>query len=232
MNDRIVGIVLSQSDYRDADVLMQVLCKDYGLLSLIGRSAKKITSRNHCLPMCRYEFIIDYKDNKTIYTIHNQKLLNNYFEDKDVVMMSFKNVLAELVLKNREMDLYDDLQFVLEKLSRENMYLLGSLFVSDIIRRFGIAPMVDGCVICGSKKVAALSNRHGGFLCLEHLGGEPVEEVEMLRKFRLINKARFENYEAIKDLTYDFRNFDLLMSFFLDNSDLKLRSYDFYKTLV
>lgn len=232
MNDRVEGYVLNQADYRDADVLMQVLCKDHGVLSLIGRSAKKITSKNHCLPMCKYEFIIDYKDNKTIYTIHNQKLLSNHFEDRDIVMMSFKNVLAELVLKNRDMDLYDDFSFVFEKMNSRNMYLLGSLFLSGIIRRFGIAPMVDGCVICGNKKVAALSNRHGGFLCLDHLNGEPVQEVEMLKKFRLINKAEFRNYDAIKDIGFTFRNFDQLMSFYLDNSDLRLKSYDFYRTLV
>ena len=232
MNDRIEGFVLSQSDYRDADVLMQVLCKDYGVLSLIARSAKKIASKNHCLPMCKYEFIIDYKDNKTIYTIHNQKLLFNCFEDKDIQMMSFKNVLAELALKNKEMDLYDDFAFVFEKLNKENMYLLGSLFMSDIIKRFGIAPMVDGCVICGNKKVAALSNRHGGFLCTDHLNGEILQDVDTLKKFRLINKAEFRNYDVIKDYDYKFRDFDLLMSFYLDHSDLKLRSYDFYRTLV
>ena len=232
MNDKVEGFVLSQSDYRDADVLMQVLCRDYGLLSLISRSAKKIDSRNHCLPFCRYEFIIDYKDNRTIYTIHNQKLLASYFEDKDITMMSFKNVLAELVLKNREMDLYKPISFVFEKLSRDNMYLLGSLFLSHIIKNFGIAPMVDSCVICGSSKVSALSNRHGGFLCADHLNGEQIQEVETLKKFRLINKATFDNYDAIKDFTYSFRDFDLLMSFYLDNSDLKLKSYDFYKTLV
>ena len=232
MNDRIEGFVLSQSDYRDADVLMQVLCKDYGVLSLIARSAKKIASKNHCLPMCKYEFIIDYKDNKTIYTIHNQKLLFNCFEDKDIQMMSFKNVLAELALKNKEMDLYDDFVFVFEKLNKDNMYLLGSLFMSDIIRKFGITPMVDGCVICGNKKVAALSNRHGGFLCADHLNGEPLQDVDALKKFRLINKAEFRNYDVIKDYDYKFRDFDLLMSFYLDHSDLKLRSYDFYRTLV
>ena len=61
---------------------------------------------------------------------------------------------------------------------------------------------------------------------------EAVQEVEMLKKFRLINKAEFRNYDAIKDIGFTFRNFDQLMSFYLDNSDLRLKSYDFYRTLV
>ena len=84
MNDKIKGFVLSLSDYKEADVLMQVLTKDYGILSLVGKSAKKLSSKNHFLPTCLYEFILDYKDGKTIYSIHGSRLLENYFEDGDI----------------------------------------------------------------------------------------------------------------------------------------------------
>ena len=32
MNDRFNGFILSQSDYREADVMMQVLSKEYGVV--------------------------------------------------------------------------------------------------------------------------------------------------------------------------------------------------------
>lgn len=232
MNDKVVGFVLSQSDYRDADVLMQVLTKEYGVLSLISRSAKKLSSKNHCLPMCIYEFIIDYKDNKTIYTVHNQKLLENFFEDKDIEMISFKNILIELTLKNKEIDTFDELTFVFRNMNEDNRYLLGSMYLSYIIRNFGISPMVDECVICGNKKVVALSNRQGGFVCINHLNGESTLEVEKLKKFRLVNKAEFKNYDVMKDFVYDYRDFDLLMDFYLNNADVNIKSMDFYRTIV
>lgn len=232
MNDKINGFVLSLSDYRDADVLMQVLTKQYGILSFISKSAKKINSKNHCLPFCLYEFIIDYKDNKTIYSVHNQKLLGNYFEDKNIEMMSFKNILIELTLKNKDVDTFDELCFVFENLNDKNKYLLGSLYLSFLAKRFGVNPVVDGCVVCGNKKVVALSNKHGGFLCLNHIGGENVLDVETLKRFRLINKAEFKNYDVIKDIEFEQKDFDLMMSFYLENTDLKIKSYDFYKTIV
>ena len=145
MNDKIKGFVLSQSDYKEADVLMQVLTKDYGILSLVGKSAKKLSSKNHFLPMCLYEFILDYKDGKTIYSIHGSRLLENYFEDGDIEMMSFKNILTELTIKNRDIDTFDELCFVFEHLNRENRYLLGSMYVSHLIKQFGITPIVDRC---------------------------------------------------------------------------------------
>ena len=94
MNDKINGFVLSQSDYRESDVLMQVLTKDYGIISLIAKASKKINSKNHFLPMCLYEFIIDYKDNKTIYSIHGSKLIN-YLYVYQVIIEELININLE-----------------------------------------------------------------------------------------------------------------------------------------
>ena len=114
MNDKINGFVLSLSDYKEADVLMQVLTKQYGILSLVAKASKKLNSKNHFLPMCLYEFIIDHKDNKTIYSTHCSKLIKSYFEDKNIEMISFKNLICELAIKNREIDTYDELCFVFD----------------------------------------------------------------------------------------------------------------------
>ncbi|MBQ6492698.1 MAG: DNA repair protein RecO [Erysipelotrichaceae bacterium] len=231
MNDKINGFVLSESDYREADVLMQVLTKEYGIISLVGKASKKLNSKNHFLPFGLYEFIIDYKDGKTIFAVHGSKLLENYFEDSDISMMSFKNILAELTLKNRDIDTYDQLLFVFRNMNSENRYLLGSMYLSHIIKRFGISPVVDSCALCDSRKVVALSNRHGGFLCMNHLGGEETLPVEVLKRFRLIIKGTFDNYDVLKDFTYDLRDFSLLMDFYQANSEIKLKSYEFYRSM-
>ena len=232
MNDRFNGFILSQSDYREADVMMQVLSKEYGVITLIGKASKKLTSKNHFLPLCLYEFIIDYKEGSTIFTVHNQKLLENYFEYDNIEMMSFKNVLCELALKNKDIDSFDELCFVFRNLNEKNRYLLGSMYLSFLIKRFGITPVVDGCVICGNQKVVALSNRHGGFLCMNHLNGEEILAVDTLRKFRLIIKGEFRNYDVLKDFEYEYKDFALLMDFYLENSDMHLKSYDFYRTVI
>lgn len=231
MNDKIRGFVLTISDYKDADVLMQVACKDVGILSLVGKASKKLNSKNHFLPMCEYEFIIDYKDGKTIYSVHGYKVLNSYFDSDDIILMSYKNILTELAIKNKEIDLYEKLIFVFSKLNNENKYLLGSLYLSYIVKQFGITPIVDECAVCGNKKIVSLSNTSGGFLCEKHSNGNCLP-VEMLKKFRLIIKADFVNYDAIKDFKYSFSDFCLLMDFYIENTDIKLKAYDFYKSLV
>ena len=231
MNDKITAFVLSQSDYRESDVMMQVLSKDYGVLSFVGKAGKKLSSKNHFLPFCLYEFIIDYKDGKSIYSVHGYKLLENYFEDSDIEMMTFKNIICEMALKNKEIDTFDQLCFVFQNLNRDNRYLLGSMFLSYIIKRFGITPVTDSCALCDNKKVVAISNEHGGFLCEKHLNGEQVQPVETLRKFRAIIKSDFSHYDLLKQFDYEYKDFVILMDFYLAHSDVKVRSYDFYKSI-
>lgn len=232
MNDKLNGIILSSSDYKEADVLLKVLTKQHGIISLVGKASKKISSKNHFLNMCHYEFLLDYKENKTIFTIHNSKLLNNYFDDTDINLMSFKNILVEATLKNPEIDSYDQLLFVFNHINNENKYLLGSLFFSYLIKCFGIMPVVDHCALCKQQKVVAISSKQGGFLCEKHLMGEKIVEVERLKKYRMIIKANFEHYDILKQFTYDMNDFKLLVEFFMDNAGLNLKTYNFYERCV
>ena len=66
MRDKIKAIVLTIEDYRENDLMLQCLSKDKGYLTIICKSAKKISSSSHFYPGNIYEFIVDLKDNKTI----------------------------------------------------------------------------------------------------------------------------------------------------------------------
>ena len=44
-------------------------------------------------------------------------------------------------------------------------------------------------------------------------------------------KGRFANYDVLKDFVFEARDFYLLMDFFLLNTDIRIRAYDFYKTM-
>lgn len=231
MNDKVNGLVLSINDYKENDSIIQTVTNEYGIISLVAKASKKIDSKNHFLTMCEYEFIIDYKDNKTIFSIKGHKLLNNYFEDKNIDLLSLKNVLIECALKNRDINTYDELIFVFRNINDSNKYLLASLFVSHLCKQYGVMPNVEGCALCGNKKVVSISNEHGGFLCQTHINGEKIINVDRLKKFRLIVKATKDNYDVIKDFVYDINDFYLIMNFYVINADLKIKAYDFYKEL-
>ena len=234
MNDKIKGVVLRIYDYKDNDQMMYVLSEEYGMLSLIAKGSKKITSKHHFFDACLYEFIIDYKDNKSIYSIHGSKLLKSYYELDDTKMMAFKNIVLEAIIKSKDVldyDSYPNLLIYLDNLNKENKYLLGSLYFSYLCRLHGIMPNVDECVICKKKKVVSVSNRFGGFVCEEHASGLDLLDVDTLKKFRLIIKAQFKDLDLIKDNIYNFSDFKLIIDFFCMNSGLNLKTYEFYKII-
>ena len=105
------------------------------------------------------------------------------------------------------------------------------MFISHLIKNFGITPIVDSCCLCDNKKVVSVSNRHGGFVCEKHLGGEEILPVETLKKFRLMIKGNFSNYDVLKDFRYEARDFYLLVDFFILNTDIRIKAYDFYRTM-
>ena len=102
MNDRINAIVLSINEYRENDLLLNCLCKEAGFISIVARSARKITSHSHFYEGNSYEFIINLKDGKNIYTAHGNKLLKNFYDLNNLKLMSFKNIIFEMTLKSRE----------------------------------------------------------------------------------------------------------------------------------
>lgn len=235
MNDKIKGIVLRRTDYKENDVMLQVLCVDKGILSFIAKGAKKINSKHHFFEACLYEFIIDYSDHKTMYTIHGSKLLKSYYEMSNMILMSYKNIFLDISYKSKEIyetEMYDNLLFLLENINEDNMYLLGSLYFSYLSRVYGVLPNVDECVVCKNKKVVSISNRNGGFVCLEHLNGEDVKDVDTLKKFRLISKAKFVNYDTIKNISYSFQDFKLVLDFFIHNTGINLKTYEFYRSMI
>lgn len=235
MNDKIKGLILRISDYKDSDQMLQVLTEEDGILSLIGKSSKKITSKQHFFEGCVYEFIIDFKDNKTIYGIHGSKLINSYYDLNNTSLFSFKNILFDVIYKSRELieyDTYKNILTVLNNINDSNKYLLGSLFISYMCKVHGIIPNVDECVVCKNKKVVGISNRLGGFLCQEHINGEEIHDIDTLKRFRLISKAEFKDLDVIKNNEYSFNDFKIITDFFIENSSINLKTYEFYKTIV
>lgn len=231
MNDKITALVLKINDYKENDLILEVISKDKSFLSLVAKGAKKIDGKKHYYPLCLYEFIIDYKDHKNIFLIHNSKLLETYFDDNDLKLLSYKNIIVEATLKAKELyelKMYNSLIFTLKNMNTTNMYLLGCLYFSYLLKINGVSPNVDECVVCGNSSVVSISNLLGGFVCLKHINGLDNLEIDKLRKFRLINKADFNNYEVLKDINYDLADFKIIIDFYKANTDIILKAYKLF----
>ncbi len=243
MNDRFVGIVLKQTDYRENDMIISVLLDIGKKVSLICRGVKKLTSKNamSIRPFLSSEFIFDYDENKSIFNLKNANIKKSRIKmNNDLTKIN----LAALICQMVDSFIFDDeylvketyqlLDFSLDMLENtNNNFLSACFFCAKFLEIIGIAPYVNGCVFDDNKKIAGISINDGGFVCRECLHKtvilQKIKE-EHLRKFRIINKADYENFSILmKDDNYQLEDLDLLVNFYIKHTDIKLSTYDFIK---
>lgn len=232
------GIILSVTDYRENDALVQVILKNSGKYSLIARGVKKYTSKKACsiMPFCLDRFIFDHKEGKDMAVMQNAELVKNYYRQENLKLLSGLQFLCDIALAT--FDSYDDLQSQYDDLYQAFEHSLTNriegviaVYIAHAAKRLGIAPMVDGCAVCNESKVVTVSIRDGGFLCAKHgLNLNKIDPVR-LKKFRLAHKVPWEYLDEMDKNGYDQDDLILLADFFLHHADLRLRSYDFFKSL-
>ena len=238
MIDKYEGIVIASTDYKEADSLITVLLKDKGLVSFVVKGAKKMTSKlaANTMPFCLSEFIFEYKERKTIFALRSSTLIKNYYDDMNLEKMAAYQLIGDIAKRCYDEEfsdyIYEEVLKAYECLHEDkNIFIVVAYFMVSMSRILGIQAQVDGCCICGEKKVVTISNRDGGFLCLNHAFNVAPIDVMRLKKFRFINKMNWDYVDELAKIGYELSDFELVGNFFNEHSELKLKSYKFFISL-
>ena len=242
MNDKTNVIVLSSTPYREADALIQVFSWDYGLMTFIAKGLQKINSKNRliCLPYGEAEYQFDLKDDSNLQLLHEGQILqSNHTIHDHLEKSSLAALLVELsvLLVRNETEpaatqaYYDYLKetFRLIAASDKHTHLIVYVLI-QFLNTYGIAPQVDGCVLCGSTQVNSISLEEGGFICKDcqkelH---SPIHPLEILKDFRVVNKLDPSNIERYLAYPAPSRTLiRILVDFFKTHTGHVLKSWDF-----
>lgn len=246
MNDRVVGFILKQTDYREHAVLLSVLTEPYGKISLIAAGARKMTSKNagSILPYTKAEFLLDYRDDRTIFRMKTASTIHVYRRMHESLPESLAAaVLAEAAdaLTYEDSDpsfsaeayhLLDEGFSLLEAGRRTDV--VTAIFLARLLEAAGIGPNVEECAVCGSTRVAAISVRDGGFLCesCARKAQVPLCTPSQLHQFRLLNRARLSQTEvAEQHVTSALEDAGRLTQILQEHAGVQLRSFSLYKRL-
>ncbi|MEG0240647.1 DNA repair protein RecO [Anaerorhabdus sp.] len=248
MNDKVLGLVLKESEYRENDALLTVLTKEYGKLTFTARGVKKMTSKSatSCMPYVLSEFVFDYVEDKSMFTIKNASIkTSNRFLQENLEKMNIAAIFSEIVDKSLPQGVLDEdvndayfdlLVFCLDKLNQEKEHaLILCLFLAQMLNYLGIPPVVDECVLCGNTKVNRISIEEGGFICSDCLSEiSNNNETQMdLKRFRLINKAGIENYDILKNYgPWSFNDCAAMFEFLHVHSGIDSTAWKFLKEIV
>jgi len=233
MNDQTLGIVCNTIDYKDNDAIISCFSKDYGKLSFYVKGYKKITSKNVYATQLFdvSEFLFDYNPSKQIQVLKTASLKDEHLKIKqDYEKLSIASTIVELSMLTLENDDYEFLNQSLQLIDNTQQPItVFNVFLAMLLEKCGINPQVDNCCLCGNTNgIESISIEDGGFVC-----GNCNKQVhqsnydnEMLKKFRIINKANYDVIEKLYPLNFnDFNLSQLLMSFVDFYLDIKLKSY-------
>lgn len=232
----IKGIIVSITDYKESDALVHVLTREEGTLTLYVRGFQKITSKNapSIMPFLYGDFVIEDNDVKSILNLRSVQTIQ-----------LFRTIREDLALQSVAVCMCDYAKYAASEMSEEifdllfeglssldtgnNATLVLLVYLSHLCRVFGIAPYVDGCVVCGeSSGLCSVSVSDGGFVCEECFDEGVRKSRDFLWLYRAVNKAKYENIKQIhmnKDVELDVLKF--VFDFIEEHTSFVCKGRDF-----
>lgn len=172
---RTSAVVIRTADFGDADRMLTMLTKDYGLMSAKVKAAKKQTSKLFCssnLFCCgEYEFYekSGYYGVRGCDITHSfQKLSEDYdaYSAACFIADAAGKVAQEENPEPKLFALVVNALFALETKTTDADTAV-CYFIQRLLYIEGLYPVVDVCVLCGRQNVTHFSAEHGGALCPE-----------------------------------------------------------------
>lgn len=237
MNDTIKGIILSQNEYREKDLMIKMLCPDYPVLTFIIKGANQSKSKRAgaSLPGSLVEIIFDDVVDTTMFQAKSLSLIKSttHLYDDLYVLNSFQ-MIAEMIIKlNIEENIFDDLSYILAHITKDNCFVFLTIFMSHCLECLGLKPYVDGCVMCEDTKVVYISIEDGGFVCANCVESRNDVSIDLMRKFRIANKAQLTDVQSILEkIQYNPKDVAFFVEFLEFHTGIKLKSFELLASLA
>lgn len=178
------GIVLKESIFGEANRMITIFTKDYGIIRAAVYGAKSIKSgKGAACQMFSYSEFELAKSNGDIYTVSAVSPIETFFRlSEDIVKFSLAAYLAELTLtavggENPDEPVLSLLLNTLYALCYNGLEAEKAKCVYELrlMSLLGYKPQLTKCVRCGSiKEIVGFSAREGGLVCSLCGGGTAI----------------------------------------------------------
>lgn len=236
----VEGFVIGEKPYGDTSKILDVITKEYGILSMLSKGSKRVKSdlRSVSQIFTYASFEISYKEGK-LSTLICADVINPLINTKNSIeRISYLNFISDLTKQ------------VIKQSSNKNIY---DLFIDSILKieqgfdpmvitnileikyldYLGVAPYFDGCVVCENKNVITLSPSKGGFVCRKHYDNDFIVDqktIKIIRMLKYVDISKITKLDLSDKVKLEINSF--IDDYYDRYTGLYLKSKDFLKNIV
>lgn len=236
---KVKGIIISESNYSETSKLLNIFTKEYGIIGVIAKGAKRLKSnlRSVTSKLTYAEFQINYKEGK-LSNLICADVINPFVEiRKDLLKISYASFLLELtsqVMKQTsEKEIFDLLEATLLKIEEGyDPIIITNILELKYLDYLGIKPELNSCAVCGSTKVLTVSTNKGGFVCNNcHTNEKIVDKktIQILRMLYYVDISKISKISLNNNTKEEIDNF--INEYYDKYTGLYLKSKKFLKSI-
>ena len=241
MVEKVEGIILSETPYKESSKILNVFTKKYGLIGIIAKGAKSLKSPLRALTN-KYSycyFYIYYKENK-LSLLTQVDLIDNFNNIRtDITLISYMSYLCDLTYQllkeNNDTSIFDILINGLKKIDNK----LDPLIITNIIELkyldyLGVSLNLDSCVKCNTRNnIVTIDGDAGGYICKNCLKDEELVSAKTIKMIRMYYYVDISTISTIKISDDIKREINLFINKYYDRyTGLYLKSKEFLNNIL
>ncbi len=241
MITQVEGLIVKETPYGDTSKIIQVLTRDYGIISIMCKGAKSMKSRLRSLTM-RFTyglFHIYYKENK-LSTLITVDIIDNLTNIKnDITLISYMTYLTELttqvIKQGNDKAVYEEfINGILKINNNLDPLVITNILELKFLPYLGVGLNLDSCVKCGSKNnIVTIDGDAGGYLCSNCQIQERIvnpKTIKMLRMYYYVDIKSITELNISTEIKEEINYF--LDKYYDRYTGLYLSSKEFLKTIA
>lgn len=245
INTDFTGLVLFRRPYREHDLLVKFLTRDYGPAMFFIRGGQRKGSKlaPAILPFCYGTYVGWLAPGELSYLVAAKEVHQLKHIAPDLEANAYATYLLDLVGQAFDEGQgigawYDQVLAALLLIEDgKDPQVITNVLEVQLLGRFGVAPLWDGCVICGrSDRLLDYSEAFGGVLCSDHWDRDEhrlhlsSKVVSYLRLFAHLNLAKVDQVTVDPATRRGLRR--ALDQIYNDQVGLRLKSKHFLDSLA
>ena len=204
MKITIEGIVLNETNYSETSKILNILTKEYGLISVISKGSRSLKShlRGISMKLVYASFTISYKEKGLSTLIEGSPINSLKYIMTNFKKMGYANYLIELtknVLKeNNQGEIFEELIPCLIKINEDfDPEIITNIYEVKMLKYLGVNPSFSKCISCGDSDVLTFDVNLGGVVCKNCYQNTYLFQPNTLKLLKLFQNIQIANIDKL-----------------------------------